>query len=206
MRLLAIAPTGFFADYGCHVRIRGQMAALQARGHTVRIVTYPGGRDVDGLATRARPSGRPAGRCRWDRRGASCCWTRCWPPPRCTPRCASPAAGPTSSTPICTRGRCWAPALARLLRAPLVFDFQGSLTAEMLDHRFLRPEFARAAPAADGWKRWIDRQPQAILASSQHAAGLLRRGRRAGRPHPHPARQRRSARLSPAGGAAPAAA
>ena len=54
MRLLAIAPTGFFADYGCHVRIRGQMRALQGRGHTLRIVTYPAGRDVDDLVT-ARP-------------------------------------------------------------------------------------------------------------------------------------------------------
>jgi hypothetical protein len=28
--------------------------------------------------------------------------------------------------------------LARLLRVPLVFDFQGSMTGEMVDHNFLR--------------------------------------------------------------------
>ncbi len=65
-------------------------------------------------------------------------------------------------------------ALARLLRVPLVFDFQGSLTAEMLDHRFLHAQSPALVPL-QRLERWIDRQPQAILASSQHAAGLLRR-------------------------------
>ena len=50
-RILLLAPTGFFADYGCHVRIRGQAEALQARGHRVLVCTYPGGRDVPGLPT-----------------------------------------------------------------------------------------------------------------------------------------------------------
>jgi glycosyltransferase involved in cell wall biosynthesis len=63
-------------------------------------------------------------------------------------------------------------ALARLLRLPLVFDFQGSLTAEMLDHRFLHPGSPLLAPLQQ-IERWIDRQPQAVLASSQHAARLL---------------------------------
>ena len=55
---------------------------------------------------------------------------------------------------------------------PVVFDFQGSLVAEMLDHRFV----SARSPLLPGWQRlerWIDQQPQAILASSSHAASLL---------------------------------
>jgi glycosyltransferase involved in cell wall biosynthesis len=62
--------------------------------------------------------------------------------------------------------------LARVLRRPLVFDFQGSLTGEILDHGFIR----------DGglhyrfWRRleaFICRLPQAILTSSQQARSVL---------------------------------
>ncbi len=62
--------------------------------------------------------------------------------------------------------------LRRSGHIPLVFDFQGSLVAEMLDHRFL----SDSSPLLPGWQRlerWIDQQPQAILASSNHAANLL---------------------------------
>jgi len=62
--------------------------------------------------------------------------------------------------------------LARVLRVPLVFDFQGSLTGEMLDHGFV---------AANGsgfrfWRRLEDlvcRLPQAILTSSEEAQRFL---------------------------------
>ena len=62
--------------------------------------------------------------------------------------------------------------LSRLTGAPLVFDFQGSLTAEMLDHHFVR---------AGGKREWIwrrlegliNRLPRAILTSSRHGAQLL---------------------------------
>ena len=30
--------------------------------------------------------------------------------------------------------------IAKVLRVPLVFDFQGSLTSEMLDHGFIKPD------------------------------------------------------------------
>jgi len=55
LRLLALAPTGFFADYGCHIRIMGQLQALQRRGYQVRLLTYPAGRDLPGLPTMRPP-------------------------------------------------------------------------------------------------------------------------------------------------------
>src|SRR5688572_28198219 len=48
-RVLMIAPTSFFADYGCHVRILEEARILQKLGHTVTIVTYRNGNDVPDL-------------------------------------------------------------------------------------------------------------------------------------------------------------
>ncbi|MCP4427704.1 MAG: glycosyltransferase family 4 protein, partial [Chloroflexi bacterium] len=63
--------------------------------------------------------------------------------------------------------------LACLLRVPLLFDFQGSLTAEMADHNFLDRN-GRIYPWAHRLERFISvRLPQAILTSSIRAQRLL---------------------------------
>ncbi|MFH1033866.1 MAG: glycosyltransferase [Pseudomonadota bacterium] len=49
MKILGIAPTPFFADRGCHMRILGEIQALQRRGHEVLLVTYHLGRDIEGV-------------------------------------------------------------------------------------------------------------------------------------------------------------
>jgi glycosyltransferase involved in cell wall biosynthesis len=186
LRLLAIAPTGFFADYGCHVRIRGQMAALRARGHAVFLVTYPAGRDVDGLATcrppfwpvgRSMPVGSSRRKLLLDALLVPTAWHAAL---------RFPGGRPDIIHAYLHEGALLGTTLARLLQAPLVFDFQGSLTSEMVDHRFLQPGSPVLTPLR--WlERWIDRQPQAILASSQHAAGLLRQaGVAVGRIHTLP--------------------
>jgi glycosyltransferase involved in cell wall biosynthesis len=168
LRILALAPTSFFADYGCHVRIRGQLAALRARGHTVLLITYPSGRDVDDILT-VRPP---------------------WPAQRAIQVGSSrlklvldALLGPTALAAglrfrpdvihaYLHEGALIGAVIGRLLRRPVVFDFQGSLTAEMLDHRFLAPD-SRWLPFLRRLERWIDRQPAAVLASSAHAARLL---------------------------------
>ena len=48
-RGLMIAPTSFFLDYGCHIRILEEARALLAQGLQVRIVTYYLGRNLPGL-------------------------------------------------------------------------------------------------------------------------------------------------------------
>jgi len=48
-RILMIAPTSFFSDYGGHIRILEEARILRKAGQQVRIVTYYKGRDVDGL-------------------------------------------------------------------------------------------------------------------------------------------------------------
>jgi len=63
--------------------------------------------------------------------------------------------------------------VGRLLGRPVLFDFQGSLTGEMIDHRWLE-----AGTRAYRFWRWletqIDRWPQAIVTSSYNAARVLR--------------------------------
>ncbi|MFW2404279.1 MAG: glycosyltransferase family 1 protein, partial [Gammaproteobacteria bacterium] len=51
-RVLHIAPTPFFADRGCHIRIRGIVGGLAERGYENLVCTYSIGRDVEGVQTR----------------------------------------------------------------------------------------------------------------------------------------------------------
>ena len=51
MRVLMVAPTPFFDDRGCHVRILEQVRALRDRGVEVLLATYHVGRDVPEVRT-----------------------------------------------------------------------------------------------------------------------------------------------------------
>jgi glycosyltransferase involved in cell wall biosynthesis len=62
--------------------------------------------------------------------------------------------------------------LGRLFRIPVVFDFQGSLTEEMIDHHFLRRDSALFGPLRR-LERWIDRAPAAVFTSSANAERVL---------------------------------
>ena len=168
-RILFLAPTGFFADYGCHVRIRGQVEALQARGHDVLICTYPGGRDLPGLPT-VRPPLWPRGR----EMPVGSSWLKLALDAALAPTALIAALRfrPHLIHAFLHEGALIGAALARLLRCPLIFDFQGSLTAEMLDHRFISDRSPFLRPLR--WlERHINRWPDGVLASSHHAARLL---------------------------------
>ncbi|MBP1729182.1 MAG: glycosyltransferase, YqgM-like family, partial [Deltaproteobacteria bacterium] len=56
LRILMLAPTPFFADRGCHVRILEEARILAALGQRVEIVTYHIGRDLPGIITRRIPA------------------------------------------------------------------------------------------------------------------------------------------------------
>src|SRR5436305_543957 len=51
-RVLMIAPTPFYTDRGCHVRIAGEARALRRLGHEVTVCTYHNGRDLADLDIR----------------------------------------------------------------------------------------------------------------------------------------------------------
>ncbi len=50
--ILHIAPTPFFADRGCHIRIRNEIEALSPHPYTITLCTYHLGRDIDSIDTR----------------------------------------------------------------------------------------------------------------------------------------------------------
>lgn len=56
LTVLHIAPTPFFADRGCHMRVRGLILALNRRGVRNLLCTYHHGRDVDGVETIRTPT------------------------------------------------------------------------------------------------------------------------------------------------------
>ena len=60
----------------------------------------------------------------------------------------------------------------RLIGAPVILDFQGSLTAEMVDHHFLSSQ-GGFYPLWRRAEKLIDRWPDAILTSSGSAVGVL---------------------------------
>ena len=169
-RILMIAPTSFFSDYGGHIRILEETRALQAEGHQVTIVTYYKGSDLPGLDIR---------------RTARLPWHTDYEVGSSRHKLAFDLYLAVQSLieglrvrPDVIHGHMHEGALiggilAWLLRVPLVFDFQGSLTAEMVDHNFLNPN-GRLYTWVHRLERFITaRLPQAILTSSIRASRLL---------------------------------
>ena len=52
LKVLHIAPTPFFSDRGCHIRIQGIISALQRKSVHNVLCTYHQGREVPGIITR----------------------------------------------------------------------------------------------------------------------------------------------------------
>lgn len=170
LRILMVAPTSFFADYGCHVRILEEARVLRGLGQRVAIVTYANGKDVDGLDIRRCPA---------------IPWRRDYEVGSSRHKLGLDALLGFSTLraawqfrPHLIHGHLHEGALigglaARGLGVPLVFDFQGSLSGEMVDHGFLRQEGPFYRPVRR-LERWIDHQPAVILHSSRNAAEHLR--------------------------------
>ena len=171
LRVLVVAPTPFFGDRGCHVRVYEEVRGLMARGIDVHVVTYPTGRDPEGLKiARAHP---------WFGVEAA-------------------MLGPTWGRPLldlavldaCRRvvrrfrphlihahlheGIAIGAALRVRRRIPLIADLQGSLTEELADHRFITGHGMLRRLTAYG-ERWLVRRPDRLVTSSLHGAVLLAR-------------------------------
>lgn len=172
-RVLHIAPTPFFSDRGCHIRIRGIVLALQRIGIGNLLVTYPIGREIDGVDS-----------------------ARCARIPGYTKTEAGPSAFKYAADLLmiwttAKRIRSFRPELlhchlheglligwlAKWLafrpRLPLVFDMQGSLVGELDAHGYFnRREWLRRTFS---WlEQHIVRRADFILCSSQGSADLLK--------------------------------
>lgn len=168
--VLMIAPTPFFADRGCHVRILGEVRALQAVGHRVTVCTYHHGREVEGVRT-ARIPRLPGYR----KLSAGPSNAKYLADPLLLVRCLHEAR---RDRPDVIHGHLHEGALiGRFVRAvtgaPLVFDYQGSLTDELAAHGYL-DEDGSMGRAFAALERWIDSGADAVVASSGRAAEVLR--------------------------------
>ena len=168
MRLLAVAPTAFYTDYGCHVRIAGQLKALQALGYNIHLLTYPAGKDVDNLAI-TRPafpgmSSVPVG----SSRRKYLLDAVLAPAVLATARRFRPHIIHCYLHEGALMG--WLP--ARWLDVPLTFDYQGSLVGEMLDHGFIKTR----SPALGLFRRlekFINGLPATIFTSTRCSSHRL---------------------------------
>jgi glycosyltransferase involved in cell wall biosynthesis len=164
-----IAPTSFFSDYGCSVRILEEARVLQRMGHQVTVCTYRNGKDIPGLSIQRTPGipfrehyevGSSPHKIAFD---LLLFWTVLGTVLRQRPHVIHAHMH---------EGALIGLIVGRLLRIPLVFDFQGSLTGEMLDHKFLHRDSIFYRPLR--WlERVIDRLSPAILTSSHNARRLL---------------------------------
>jgi len=169
-RVLMIAPTYYFSDSGCHVRILEECRALRSAGCEVLVATYAGGRDIRGIPT-VRTLGLPF--VSRTKVGSS----------RRKPildvmlllRSAAAAVRFRPDLIHCHihEGALIGRLLSYLLRVPMVFDFQGSMTNEMIDHGFLSREGALYGPLYL-IESWLNRHSDIVVTSSLHGQCLLR--------------------------------
>ncbi|HUT53222.1 MAG TPA: glycosyltransferase [bacterium] len=168
-RILMLAPTPFFSDRGCHVRIYEEARYLESRGHDVVILTYPLGSDPDGLKVlRARAVSR------YRRTEAGPAWGRLYLDALVLAKAWGVAREfrPDLIHAHLHEGALIGRILAARFKAPLLFDYQGSLTRESVDHGFIRERgiMARAFRAVEGW---IDRGADRVVVSAGALAGPL---------------------------------
>jgi glycosyltransferase involved in cell wall biosynthesis len=130
-----LAPTPYFADRGCHVRIYEEARALIGLGNEVSIVTYHLGRDMAGIPTVRIPP------VPWYRKlAAGPSWHKPYLDILLFFKALATARRyrPDIIHAHLHEGAFLGLLLKKLLRVPLTFDCQGSLTGEMLDHGFIR--------------------------------------------------------------------
>lgn len=169
--ILMLASTSFFSDYGNHVRIWEEARAIQRRGHRLVLATYHNGDDMPGLDIRRS----------WD-----------------VPWIKRAVVGSSRHKLYLDVGLAWRALrvalsvrpdiihahtheaaaiglpLQRLLNAPLILDYQGSMTSEMLDHGFLTARHPLYLPLAR-LERLLNQRADAVTTSTHNAAALLRR-------------------------------
>ncbi|MGQ9927390.1 MAG: glycosyltransferase family 4 protein [Chloroflexaceae bacterium] len=169
--ILMIASTSFFSDYGNHVRIWEEARTLQRRGHRLVLATYHNGDDMPDLDIRRS----------WD-----------------VPWIKRAVVGSSRHKLYLDVGLAWralqvalevqpdilhahtheaaaiALPLQRLLNRPLILDYQGSMTSEMLDHGFISARNPLFLPLTR-LERTLNRRADAVTTSTCNAAALLRR-------------------------------
>jgi glycosyltransferase involved in cell wall biosynthesis len=169
LRILMVVPGSFFSDYGAHVRIVEEIRALQKLGQRITVITYYLGRDLPNMEiVRTRPTpwrsdyevGSSRHRFVFD---SFLGWTGL--------RIALTHRFDIVHGHL-HEGALIGYFLSRIQRVPLVADYQGSMTSEMIDQKFLDPN--------GPWYHWarllevrINSLPDIILTSTNQAAMVM---------------------------------
>ncbi|MDF1581425.1 MAG: glycosyltransferase family 4 protein [Desulfuromonadales bacterium] len=170
-RILMLAPTPYFADRGCHVRIYEEARALKDRGHEVLIVTYHLGRDVGDIPVVRIPNFP------WYRKlSAGPSWHKPYLDIFLLYKALAVAAKfkPDIIHAHLHEGAFLAALAHRSFKVPILFDCQGSLCGELLDHGFMKKDgllhrfFTKL-------EAWITRSAAHVVTSSTPTAEILRR-------------------------------
>ena len=168
--ILMLASTSFFSDYGNHVRIWEEARALQRLGHRIVLATYHNGDNMPGLDIR-RSWDVP-----WIKRavvGSSrhklyldvgLAWRSLRVALQIRPTIIHAHTHEAAAIGV---------VLKRLLGVPLILDYQGSMTSEMLDHGFMKKSSSLYLPL-NRLECFINQQADAITTSTHNAANLLR--------------------------------
>jgi glycosyltransferase involved in cell wall biosynthesis len=165
-----LAPTPFFADRGCHVRILEEARSVLPYRVELRLVTYHIGRDIPGFPIDRIPK---------------------------IPWYGKLSAGPSWHKPYLDlllffkalkvardfkpdlihahlhEGAFIGAFLKKFLRVPMLFDCQGSLTAEITDHKFVRQGSLLQRLFAS-LERWINLSAEFIVTSATPTVEILR--------------------------------
>jgi glycosyltransferase involved in cell wall biosynthesis len=180
--ILMLASTSFFSDYGGHIRILEEARVLQKLGHRVTIVTYYLGRDLPDLKIiRTRPTpwradyevGSSLHKFAFD---IFLGWTGL---KAVLQQHFDIVHSHTHEAAFIGYF------LSRIQRIPLVMDFQGSMTSEMVDHNFINPN-GPFYPWMRLLEQRINRMADVIVTSSQRGATLLEQDFNCDAAHVHP--------------------
>ncbi len=165
IRVLMIAPTPFFADRGCHVKILEEVRALTKRNITVKVVTYHIGRDIEGVDTE-RIIKIP-----WYKKlDAGPSVHKYYLDLILAAKAIKVAIKfkPDIIHAHLHEGVFVGKILQVFIKKPLVADYQGSMTGEMLDHGFVRKK--SLSFKFNNWlEKTINKWPQKIIFSSSQA-------------------------------------
>ncbi|MCX6784076.1 MAG: flippase-like domain-containing protein [candidate division WWE3 bacterium] len=136
MKILMIAPTPYFSDRGCHVRIYEEAEALKRAGHEVVITTYHLGRDLGDFKILRTP------KIPWYKKtAAGASWHKFYLDFFLLLLTAKTLITfkPDIIHAHLHEGAFIAMILRRFFKRPIVFDYQGSLSSESVDHHFVKP-------------------------------------------------------------------
>jgi glycosyltransferase involved in cell wall biosynthesis len=165
LKIMMIAPTPFFADRGCHIRIFEEYKHLAKLGHEVIICTYHLGRDIQGVKT-YRTVSIP-----WYKKlSAGPSYHKLYIDIFLFLLCLLKAISfrPDIIHAHLHEGTLIGCVIGRLLKIPVIADMQGSLFEELVDHHFI----SREGVMARLWQ-FIERRvtllPNYVVTSSEQA-------------------------------------